>query len=98
MDRWREVVVGLQIASVSRDRNFSGRIVARSFHNACRAQRNALCDAAASPDVLIRREREKPIEEEEAAGCGEEAGARRTVKDRTRERPGVQWEREAFSL
>lgn len=97
MDRWREVVVvGLQIAFVSRVRNFSGRIVARSFHNACRAQRNALCDAAASPDVLVRREREKPIEEEEAAG--EEAGARRTVKDRTRERPGVQWEREAFSL
>lgn len=39
-------VVGLQIASVSRVRNFSGRIVARSFHNACRAARNALCDAA----------------------------------------------------
>lgn len=32
-----EEIVGLQIASVSRVRNFSGRIVARSFHNACRA-------------------------------------------------------------
>lgn len=34
-----EEIVGLQIASVSRVRNFSGRIVARSFHNACRAPR-----------------------------------------------------------
>lgn len=33
----REKIVGLQIASVSRVRNFSGRIVARFFHNACRA-------------------------------------------------------------
>ncbi|KYN19433.1 MOXD1 like protein 2 [Trachymyrmex cornetzi] len=40
-----EEIVGLQIASVSRVRNFSGRIVARSFHNACRAPRNALYDA-----------------------------------------------------
>lgn len=55
------MVVGLQIASVSRVRNFSGRIVAGPFHNACRAPRNALCDAAASPDVLIRREREEPM-------------------------------------
>lgn len=44
VERWRQI--GLQIASVSRVRNFSGRIVPRSFHNACRA-RNALCDAAA---------------------------------------------------
>lgn len=54
-----EEIVGLQIASVSRVRNFSGRIVARSFHNAYRAPRNALYDAAASPDVLIRCEREE---------------------------------------
>lgn len=52
-----EEIVGLQIASVSRVRNFSGRIVARSFHNACRAARNALYHAAASLDVLIRCER-----------------------------------------
>lgn len=54
-------MVGLQIAFVSRVRNFSGRIVARSFHNACRAPRIALSlyGASASPDVLIRREREE---------------------------------------
>lgn len=47
-----KVVVGVRIASVSRVRNFSARIVARSFHNACRAACNAPRDAAGLPPLL----------------------------------------------
>jgi len=64
---------------------------------------NALCDAAASPDVLIRRERAEPIEDEEdgrkkrrrVEGLGE-----RKKRERGIEEVGwhLQWEREAFSL
>ncbi|KYN03684.1 MOXD1 like protein 2 [Cyphomyrmex costatus] len=52
-----EEIVRLQIASVSRVRNFSGRIVARSFHNACRAPRNALYDAGEREGGEGERER-----------------------------------------
>lgn len=50
-----KVVVGVRIASVSRVRNFSARIVARSFHNACRAACNAPRDAAGLPPLLCAR-------------------------------------------
>lgn len=96
-------MVGLQIAFVSRVRNFSGRIVARSFHNACRAPRIALSlyGASASPDVLIRREREESAARD---GRGERRRGRdggedgRSEKERKTEKTGIQWEREAFSL
>lgn len=46
------MVVGVRIASVSRVRNFSARIVARSFHNACRAACDAPRGAASLPPSL----------------------------------------------
>lgn len=46
------MVVGVRIASVSRVRNFSARIVARSFHNACRAACDAPRGAASLPSTV----------------------------------------------
>lgn len=71
-----EKIVGLQIASVSRVRNFSGRIVARSFHNACRSIR---CSRVAGRSHMPWKRRE-PIEtvEEDAGGMvASRAGERR---------------------
>ncbi|KOC64034.1 MOXD1 like protein 2 [Habropoda laboriosa] len=55
--RW---VVRLQIASVSRVRNFSGRIVARSFHNACRAAQCSMrCSRRRTFSYRARRQERK---------------------------------------
>ncbi|KYM75612.1 MOXD1 like protein 2 [Atta colombica] len=70
-----EEIVGLQIASVSRVRNFSGRIVARLFHNACRALRNALYDAARPRHQTFSyaaKEKRESIKAEGTEGVAEE--------------------------
>lgn len=47
---------------------------------------NALFDAAASPDVLIRRERAEPIEEEDGGKKGRRVERRGRKKEKERER------------
>lgn len=64
-----KVVVGVRIASVSRVRNFSARIVARSFHNACRAACNAPRDAAGLPPLLCARNEDSGEGEEKKGAC-----------------------------
>lgn len=52
---------------------------------------NALCDAAASPDVLIRRERVEPIEEEDEEDGEKRGGESRDgegKKEKERDREG----------
>jgi len=82
-----EEIVGLQIASVSRVRNFSGRIVARSFHNACRALRNALYARPRHRTFsYAAKERRESIKAEGTEGVAEEiAESRGGEKRRERE-------------